>query len=75
MNPILRNVLALIAGALVGGTVNMGIVMGSGSIIPPPEGIDPGDMESLVANFHLFSPNISSCHFWRMPSVLWWELF
>ncbi len=54
MHPILKNVLAVIAGLLVGGAVNMGIVMVSGEIIPPPQGVDPSDMESLKANMHLF---------------------
>ncbi len=56
MNPILRNILAVIAGFLVGSIVNMGIITLSGSIIPPPEGVDPTDMESLKASFHLFEP-------------------
>jgi len=56
MNPILRNILAVIAGAFVGGAVNMGIITVSGSIIPPPEGVDVTDMESLKASMHLFEP-------------------
>lgn len=54
MNPTLRNILAVIAGALIGGLVNMGIVSLSGSIIPPPEGVDVTSMESLKASMHLF---------------------
>ena len=34
----------------------MGIVMISGSIIPPPEGVDVTDMESLKFSMHLFEP-------------------
>lgn len=56
MNPILKNVIAVIAGIVVGSIVNMSLVMVSGSIIPPPEGIDPSDMESLKAGMHLFEP-------------------
>lgn len=56
MNPILRNVLAVIAGLVVGGAVNMGLVTISGSVIPPPEGVNPADLESLRANIHLFQP-------------------
>ena len=56
MNPILRNVLAVIAGIILGSIVNMGIITISGSIIPPPEGVDPTDMESLKASLHLFEP-------------------
>ena len=56
MNPILRNALAVIAGFIVGSIVNMGIVMLSGAVIPPPEGADVTSMESLKATMHLFEP-------------------
>lgn len=56
MNPILRNILAVVGGAIVGGIVNMGIIMISSNIIPPPAGVDVTDMESLKANMHLFEP-------------------
>ncbi len=56
MNSIIRNILAVIIGLLVGGTVNMGIIMISGSIIPPPEGADVTTMEDLKASMHLFQP-------------------
>ena len=54
MNPIVRNVLAVIAGVFAGWIANMGLIMLSGSIIPPPEGVNPADMESIKENFHLF---------------------
>ena len=53
---ILRNILAVVVGALIGGTVNMAIIIASPQIIPLPEGINPGDMQSLVDNIHLFKP-------------------
>lgn len=56
MNPIIRNVLAVISGIVLGSIVNMGIIMLSSSIIPPPEGVDPSDMESLKSSMHLFQP-------------------
>jgi hypothetical protein len=56
MNPIIRNILAVIAGGIVGSVVNMGIIMISGSIIPPPEGADITTMEGLQASMHLFEP-------------------
>lgn len=56
MNPILKNVLAVVAGIIVGSIVNMGIVMISGSVIPPPEGGDITTMEGLKATMHLFEP-------------------
>ena len=56
MNPKLRNVAAVIAGAIVGSIVNMGIISISGSIIPPPEGADVTTTEGLKAAMHLFQP-------------------
>lgn len=56
MNPLLKNIIAVIAGALVGGVVNMGIIMISSSIIPPPEGADVTTVEGLKASMHLFEP-------------------
>ena len=56
MNPIVKNILAVIAGLLVGSIVNMGIVMISGSVIAPPEGGDITTMEGLKATMHLFEP-------------------
>jgi len=54
MNPILRNVLAILAGAIVGSVVNVSIIMVSESIIPPPNGADVTTMEGLKRSMHLF---------------------
>ena len=56
MNPIVRNILAVLAGIIIGSMVNMGIITISNSIIPLPEGVNPEDMESLKENIHLFKP-------------------
>jgi len=56
MNPIVRNILAVIAGYLSGSLVNMAIIMVSGSVIPPPNGADVTTMEGLKASLHLFEP-------------------
>lgn len=56
MNPIVRNILAVIAGVVVGSAVNIGIINISGSIIPPPEGTDVTTTEGLKAAMHLFEP-------------------
>lgn len=56
MNPIIRNILAVLVGVIVGSAVNMGIVMISGSIIPPPNGADVTTMEGLKESIHLFQP-------------------
>lgn len=54
MNPILRNIIAIIAGVIIGSMVNMGLIMISSSIIHPPSGADVTDMESLKSSMHLF---------------------
>jgi hypothetical protein len=56
MKPIVRNILAVLAGLVAGSVVNMGIIMISGSIIPPPEGVDNTTAEGLKAGMHLFQP-------------------
>lgn len=56
MNPIVRNTLAVLAGLLLGSAVNMGLIMISGSIIPPPAGADVTTMDGLTKSIHLFEP-------------------
>lgn len=54
MHPILRNVLAVLAGIIGGSIINMGIIMVGGLLIPPPEGADITTTEGLKAAMHLF---------------------
>lgn len=56
MDPILKNILAVILGIIIGSIVNMGLIMISGSVIPPPEGADITTTEGLKAAMHLFEP-------------------
>jgi MFS family permease len=56
MNPLLRNVLAVLAGVLIGGLINSGIIGISGQIIPPPEGADLTTEEGLKAAMPLMQP-------------------
>jgi len=56
MNNTVKNILAVLAGVIAGGVLNMGIIMISGSIIPPPEGVDVTTAEGLQAGIHLFEP-------------------
>jgi hypothetical protein len=56
MGTIARNAVAVILGVLVGSLVNMGLIMISGQVIPPPEGVDVTNMESLRSSMHLFEP-------------------
>jgi hypothetical protein len=48
MNPILKNVLAVIAGWLGGSIINMGLIK-IGHALIPIEGIDPNSMTELAA--------------------------
>ena len=54
MSNLLRNVLALIAGIVIGGTVNTVLIALSPSLIPPPPGVDVNNAESLSKAMHLF---------------------
>jgi hypothetical protein len=60
MNPILKNILAVIAGVVIGSIVNMFLVSISTTVIPLPEGVsfDPNDQtgESLKAALPFFEP-------------------
>ena len=56
MNPILRNVIALIVGFVVGSLVNIGLVNLGPMVIALPEGADVSTMESLKASMPLFKP-------------------
>lgn len=56
MNPRLKNVLAVIAGILIGGLVNSAIVGISGKVIPPPAGTDMTTPEGIKAAIPLMQP-------------------
>ena len=56
MNKIVRNVLAVITGIILGSAVNMGIIMLQGYFIVLPEGVDVTNTESLQSSMHLFGP-------------------
>lgn len=56
MRPVVKNILAVLAGFIIGSLVNMGIIMISGNIIPPPNGADVTTMEGLKESLHLFEP-------------------
>ncbi len=56
MNSKIKNILAVIISVLIGGSLNMVIILISGSIIPPPDGADVTTMEGLKACIHLFQP-------------------
>ncbi|MCH2199494.1 MAG: hypothetical protein MK081_12005 [Flavobacteriales bacterium] len=54
MNPILRNVLAIIAGIVAGSFLNMGLIQVIGIMIPAPEGVDVNDMRTIIDNADKF---------------------
>ena len=54
MNPIIRNIIAVVLGFFAGSFVNMGTLMIGGELIPPPAGVDISDMESLKTGMQLF---------------------
>ena len=56
MNPIVRNILAVIAGLVIGSAVNMLFISLNGTVIPLPEGADVSSMEGLKESMHLFEP-------------------
>ena len=56
MPHILRNILACLAGLIVGSMVNGGIIAASAAVVPPPEGVNVNDAASIAANIHLYQP-------------------
>lgn len=56
MNSTFKNILAIVAGIIIGMIVNMSLIMISGYIIPIPDGVDNTTTEGLIAGMHLFEP-------------------
>lgn len=56
MNPIIKNIIAVLAGFILGSIINMSLITVSGSIIPAPNGADVTTLEGLTATIHLFEP-------------------
>lgn len=56
MNTIFRNSLAVVVGLVLGGIVNMALVVTGPRIFPPPAGVDMSDAKSLAAGVHLLAP-------------------
>ena len=56
MNPILKNIIAIVAGIVLGNIVNMAIILVSNTIIPMPEGVDNTTTEGLKNSIHLLQP-------------------
>lgn len=56
MKTILRNCLAVLIGLVLGGIVNMALVVAGPHVFPPPSGVDMSDAKSLAAGVHLLAP-------------------
>ena len=56
MNNMMRNIIAVVVGLIIGGIVNMGLVTIGPSIIPPPAGVDMSTTEGLKEGMKLFEP-------------------
>jgi hypothetical protein len=51
MHPLLRNVLAVLSGLVVGSVVNMGLIYIGNTLVPAPSGVDVNDPASI--NLHM----------------------
>ena len=56
MSNVVRNVLAVLAGLVIGSIVNMLLVAIGPLVIPPPAGADVSSMEALSKAMPLFEP-------------------
>ena len=56
MPNLLRNVLAVLAGILIGGVVNMALITLGPLLIPPPPGVDMSSAEGLSKAMPLLEP-------------------
>jgi hypothetical protein len=53
---ILRNILAVVLGFVIGGLVNMGVIAAGHTLMPPPAGFDGSSMEGVASTIHLLRP-------------------
>ncbi len=56
MSPVVKNIIGLFAGLVIGSIVNGLIIANSGKIIPLPVGVDATTVEGLKAGMHLMEP-------------------
>lgn len=56
MPKLLRQIIAVVIGIIVGSCVNMALVTLSPALIPPPAGVDVTNAQSLSQSIHLFQP-------------------
>jgi len=53
---VIRVILAVVLGLLAGSLINMGLITVSGSIIPPPAGVDMTTAEGIGAGMSQLQP-------------------
>jgi hypothetical protein len=53
---IVRNILAVIIGLILGNIVNMAIIAAGHAIMPPPPGFDGNSLEGVASTIHLLQP-------------------
>lgn len=53
---IVRNILAVVVGFIVGSVVNMGVITAGHALMPPPAGFDGSSMEGVASTIHLLQP-------------------
>ncbi len=46
----------MIVGVVLGGCINMAIILLGPSLIPPPAGVDVSDADAFARSIHLFEP-------------------
>ncbi len=51
---MLRSVLAVILGLVIGSIVNMGLIYLGSELVPPPPGVDVSNADSIAASIHLY---------------------
>jgi len=54
MKIVIRNIAACTIGVLLGGAINMGIIIIGPMVVAPPPGVDTTTAESLAKSIHLF---------------------
>lgn len=56
MNPIVKNVFAVVIGVAVGMLINGGLVVLGTNLIPAPITVEPDNLSAIKENLHLFKP-------------------
>lgn len=53
---IIRNILAVVIGFLIGNVVNFAVLSAGHALMPPPAGFDGSSMEGVASTIHLLRP-------------------